>query len=79
MTYFVYKMLLDNFSKAIVESLTMFVEDHCVSVSVEFLKTETAVVLLLNLLDSIFKETPDAVHIFFIHRGLHWREKITTK
>lgn len=64
----------------------MFMQHHCVRIPVELLKTETTIVLALDLLDCVFQKIPNAVHIFLIHSHLEKEtryclesRKITTK
>lgn len=63
-------MFSDNLPQASVQLLSMFVEHHCVGISVQFLKAEAAVILPLNLLDGILQKVPDIVYILLIHRHL---------
>lgn len=75
--YFVDEVLSDDLAQARVELLAMFVQHHCVGVPVELLEAQPAVVLPLDLLDSVLQKVPDIVDILLIHCHLG-REKSDT-
>ena len=65
---FVDEMLADDLAESRVELLAVLVEHHGVGVPIEFFEGETAVVLLLDLLDGVPQQRPDVVDVFLVHR-----------
>lgn len=76
--YFVDKMFSDHLPQAGVQLLSVLVQYHGVSVSVQLLKTEPTVVLPLNLLNGVLQKVPDVVDILLIHRHLQKRDRLLT-
>lgn len=70
MSYLGFKMLGNNFPEPIVQPLSMFMQNHGVSITVQFLKAQTGVVLLLDLLNGILQQVPYVVHISLVHSHL---------
>merc|ERR1719347_348877 len=66
-THLALEVIRDHLPKPAVQPLPVLVQHHGVSVSVQLLEGETTVVLALNLLDGIFQQIPNVLHIFLVH------------
>ena len=64
-------MVDDDLAEAFVKFLAKLVQDHCVSIAIEFLKFETRVAIgMENLLNVSFERAPNRVRPFVIHVNL---------
>ena len=70
-THFSLQVVDDDLAEAFVKFLAKLVQDHCVSIAIEFLEFETRVAIgMENLFNVSFERAPNSVRPFVIHVNL---------
>lgn len=61
------QMVAHHSRQAVVQLVAVFMEHHCVRIPVQLLKAESAVVLLLDLLNCALQQSPHVGDVLLVH------------
>lgn len=61
------QMFRDDITQTGIQLITVFMQNHRVSIAVQLFEAQTRIVLLLNLLNGAAQQIPDLLHELFVH------------